>query len=262
MWLASSPSPACEPVPGPLPAQWARPASLMCQPPESREGKSSACLGPGHCVLQLLPPVTPDLAQDQLALPRAGTFPVPRHWGVCVHEHIRTLTPVVPLEMCWLVRALGTGGPGRIQVLVLSALGLSFPICPMGGIGRILAGAGLTVSLFCPQEEGHCPPCQHTGGAAGRHRHGQAAQPPGLPGQVRLLHARHRVSVPTSQGPGGGGNPSAHLRLPAPLSPRVGEGAVKPCSASHHWVYSYESLHPGASVCPSGCDGLKFIPCL
>lgn len=50
----------------------------------------------------------------------------------CVHAHFKwTLTPIVPLEICWLVMALGTEDPRRIQVLVLYALGLSFPICPM-----------------------------------------------------------------------------------------------------------------------------------
>lgn len=40
-----------------------------------------------------------------------------------------------PLEICWLIMALGTGGAGRTLILDLNVLGLSFPICPMGGVG-------------------------------------------------------------------------------------------------------------------------------
>ena len=49
-------------------------------------GKSGACACPGHCVLPFLPLMTPDLAQDQLALLRVhpGIFHVLRHRCVCV----------------------------------------------------------------------------------------------------------------------------------------------------------------------------------
>ena len=97
-------------------------------------------------MLPFLPLMTPDLAQDQLALLRVCPciFHVPRHGCVCVCVCVCVcscvkwvLTPVVLLEICWLVMASVTGGPGRIWVLVLYALGLSFPICPMGGAGYL-----------------------------------------------------------------------------------------------------------------------------
>ena len=58
--------------------------------------------------------------------------------GGCVCSCVKwASTPVVLLEICWLAMASVTGGPGRIWVLVLYALGLSFPICPMGGAGYL-----------------------------------------------------------------------------------------------------------------------------
>lgn len=54
------------------------------------------------------------------------------------------------LEIRWLVMALGTGGAGRTLILVVYVLGLSFPICPMGGVGW----RGSQVSSCGPWEVG------------------------------------------------------------------------------------------------------------
>ena len=88
--------------------------------------------------------VAPDLAEDQVCplfgqrqklwACCPGTFPAS---GTCVHvcvcarahAHRQALTPAVPLEIHWLVMASGT------LVLVLYALDLSFPICPLDGLG-------------------------------------------------------------------------------------------------------------------------------
>lgn len=70
----------------PLPAQWARPASLVCRPEGGwRREVWRLLLSQAVCAAALAL-ITPDLARDQPALPRAcpGTSPVPRNQGVCV----------------------------------------------------------------------------------------------------------------------------------------------------------------------------------
>lgn len=109
--------------------------------------------------------------------------------------------------------------------------------------------------LFCPQEEGGPPPCQHSRGAAEHHRHGQATQPPGLPGQVQLLHACHRVSRLLS-GPGQCQSPG---QWPAPglhLSLQGRGGSLSPRLCFSRCVCLCDSLH--ALFFPLGSDGLKF----
>lgn len=72
-------------------------------------------------------------------------------------------------EICWLIMALGTGGAGRTLILVLYALGLSFPICPVGRIGwkgsqvsscglwgggQVFPRGSLLLSCFVPRKRG------------------------------------------------------------------------------------------------------------
>lgn len=62
--------------------------------------KSGACPRPGHCGAAVRALITPDLADDRLALPAPGlrrklgacpgSFPVPGRWGVCARVRVCT----------------------------------------------------------------------------------------------------------------------------------------------------------------------------